>query len=81
MINIEIDLVPMGFLAPKKLKSIKIWNDGTGTKYVGNYGYELLNKNGTTHRKGHIEGFRRKSKNVFELLALCLNDAGYGSSA
>ena len=56
MINVDIDLVPYGILDPKLLKRIRIWNDGTGDHYNGNYKYEIIAGNGKVYRRGTIQG-------------------------
>ena len=77
MIAIEIDLVPFGVLEPKRLKSIKIWNDGTGDHYTGNYKYEIKAGNGNVYRRGTIQGFKRRSNDVLKLLGIILKQEGY----
>jgi hypothetical protein len=71
MIDININLVPLGIMKPRQLGHIKIWNDATGTKEIGNYKYRITD--GDTKIEGEVKDFRRLEQNVFHLLKIVLN--------
>ena len=70
MIEIKIDLVPLGIYDPEQIGKINIYNDGTGTNEVGNYKYIL--DDGTCKIQGELKGHER-AKSVFHLLKDVLN--------
>ena len=76
MINIPINLVPFGFMEPKSLGKIVIFNEGTGTTDSGNYTMQLLvyDDDGDELKlfETRIKAFPRTRANVFALLAKCL---------
>jgi hypothetical protein len=71
MIEIKMDLVPFGIMKPRRLGYIKIWNDATGTKEIGNYKYRI--EDGDTKIEGTIKDFKRLEQNAFHLLKIALN--------
>lgn len=75
MLKITIELIPHGNEEKKEIIAIgKIWNDGTGTKEVGNYQVRLY-KNGEPNkvwRSGSLEGFQRLTHGAWDLLCLAL---------
>lgn len=76
MIDVLMNLDSFG-LGKKitQLARIKIWNDGTGSKNVGNYKYEIRGKSNRLMKAGMIAGFPRKAKHSVKLLQLVLDDA------
>ncbi len=73
MIEVEIDLYKFGFRSLKQnLYTVKITNDGTGTKTVGNYKYKVTKSKRSTG--GEIKDFKRKDKSALYLLYLVLKD-------
>ena len=75
MIRITIEMLPGGREEGKRiLASGLIWNDGTGSKYLGNYKYHLQKKTGRSAKHGRVINFQRRSKDEWELLKLVLDD-------
>jgi hypothetical protein len=71
MIEIEINLYKFGYRNLKKnLYTIKIANDGTGSKTIGNYKYRVTKSK--IIKMGKIAGFRRKNRTALYLLYLVL---------
>ncbi len=61
MIRITIELVPYGIEKWKKtIGLMKIINDSTGTKEIGNYKYQIIDENGNQLYEGIYKGFPRK---------------------
>ena len=78
MIRITIELVPHGDASRAKILARgEIVNDGSGTVRRGNYYFWLSQSGRITHktRWGQVRDFPRMSKNVWHLLARCLNTA------
>jgi len=74
MIRITIELLPFGLEKNKKtLASMKIWNDATGTKTMGNYKY-IMNLS-RKWKSGEIKKFPRQRLNVWYLINRILRDA------
>lgn len=76
MIRITIELLKHG--DPDDVEiigSASIWNDGKGTKVIGNYNYLLRRKGARMYRGGNIYNFARTTHNVWDLLLLVLKDA------
>jgi len=77
MLEIKIDLVPMGIRAnTKQIGFVTIWNDASGTPEIGNYKYKLEDvdgQGGEFNIQGSYKGFRRQEKTVFHLLRDILN--------
>ncbi len=77
MIKITIELLPFGSEKHKKhLGTAIITNIGSGTKYSGNYKYNLSKKGNpkNTWREGKISGFPRKKLGAYDLLFRVLRD-------
>ena len=74
MIKITVELWPLGSEKYKKeIASMKIWNDGTGTKSMGNYKYSVsLSRQ---WKMGEIKKFPRRRLNVWDLIFRVLYDA------
>lgn len=80
MIRVTVTLVPLGDeTRAREIASARIWNDASGTRAVGNYGYELAEAgpSGRFQARGRVTGFDR-SMSVFFLLGLVLVDALLG---
>ena len=74
MIKITVELWPLGSEKHKKeIASMKIWNDGTGTKSMGNYKYQ--SNLSRTWKSGSIEKFPRQRLNVWDLIFRVLYNA------
>ena len=80
MIRVLVELWPFGDESRRRpIGEMKIWNDGTGTKKTGNYKFVWWRRAKTTRNQrckphqGEVRSFPRLSKNVFELIRLCLN--------
>jgi hypothetical protein len=74
MLEIKIDLVPMGIRErTKQIGFVKIWNDASGTSEIGNYKYEVRDENDEFAIRGEYKGFRRLEKTVFHLMRDILN--------
>ncbi len=76
MLVINIQIWPKGDeTKAKTIAMAKITNDGTGTKAMGNYTYQLWTEHRPLkHGKGRIHGFLRNRKNVWHLLFLILKE-------
>ena len=79
MIRITVEIIPYGIESAKlTLTTAEIWNDASGTKSAGNYGYKL-NDVGRNKprcwRKGEVKNFPRTRKNVWYLIRRVLNAA------
>ncbi len=73
MIEVEINLYKFGFRNLKQnLYTVKIANDGTGSKTIGNYKYKVTKSKRS--RVGEIKNFKRKDKSALYLLYLVLKD-------
>ena len=78
MIEVKINLIPFGdYKYEKQIGYIKIWNDGTGSYEIGNYGYEVIDEDGEVINSGQYKGFYR-SKGVFLLLNEILDEMHIG---
>lgn len=74
MIRIHADIVPYGLEELKtNISKIEIFNDLTGTKTVGNYGYKIFGRNGRIYKRGKVKGHKR-ANSVWKLLKLVLED-------
>jgi hypothetical protein len=60
MLKITVALYPFGGEHSKKtLYEIRIGNDGTGTKEIGNYTYNIYNCTTEKAKSGTIKNFKR----------------------
>ena len=60
MIRITVELVPFGQESQKKvIGTMKIINDATGSREMGNYKYLIQNEAGDTVESGVYKGFPR----------------------
>lgn len=74
MLEIKIDLVPMGYRSlTRQIGYVKIWNDASGTDDIGNYKYEVKDERDEIVATGEYKGFKRLEKNVFHLMRDILN--------
>ena len=78
MIRIVVELHPHGLSTKKRvIGRMEIWNDGSGDRKRGNYRFRWHNGDLTDKRSrihtGFVRNFARLSRNVFDLLRLCLN--------
>lgn len=72
MIKITVELWPYGIEANKEvIGEMTIANDGTGTRYKGNYTFKVWSK-GKLWKEGVITGFQRLRFNVWYLIVNCL---------
>jgi hypothetical protein len=77
--KITVELVPHGREeASEILKTLEIFNDGTGTKTNGNYGYRYLDINRVPRDTGEIKNHPRLDVSVWNLVWKVLNER-YGS--
>jgi hypothetical protein len=78
VIRVTVELVPHGDESRARvLARGTITNDGTGTFQRGNYRFWLSQSGrpNTATREGAVTNFPRQAKNVWHLLAQCLNTA------
>lgn len=83
MIRVTVELIPYGIGKPKVIALAIITNDGSTPRGStrGNYEYKIWGKRVTVKNynnpliEGRVEGFARKSKNVWHLLKLILENA------
>lgn len=76
MIRITVELLPLGDEKRKRtLATARIWNDGSGSPWLGSYGFDLRGKNGCLMRQGFIGEFRRRDFSVWWLIAAVLRVA------
>jgi hypothetical protein len=76
MIVAEINLVSAVSSSRNKIQArLEIFNDGTGTRSVANYGYRIFNKAGKILHTGTIENFPRQKMLALDLVMLALVDA------
>ncbi|OQB10144.1 MAG: hypothetical protein BWY21_00520 [Parcubacteria group bacterium ADurb.Bin216] len=60
MIRVTVELVPFGEESQKKvIGTMKIINDATGSREMGNYKYSIQNEAGDTVESGVYKGFPR----------------------
>lgn len=60
MIRVIVELVPFGQESQKKvIGTMKIINDATGSREMGNYKYSIQNEAGDTVESGSYKGFPR----------------------
>lgn len=74
MIKITVELHSAITGEVTRLGEATIYNDGTGTDRRGNYGALFKGKRSWL-RGARVEGFPRKSRNVWELIRRALNTA------
>lgn len=73
MIRVTVELVPFGVEKNARvLGTMLIINDGTGDTYNGNYNVRKITPR--QQRLWRIEGFKRRSKNVWHLIAKALEE-------
>jgi len=76
MIVIKVEIWPWGLESKKrKLGEMRIWNDASGTKKIGNYGFKISGKNNRKMNEGEFKGFKRLNRHVWDLIMECLNIA------
>jgi hypothetical protein len=74
MLKIIIELHPFGVEEEKRvIHTAFICNTGEGSRELGEYRFQILNKKGKTWRKGRIKDFPRLKLNAWDLLYRCLN--------
>lgn len=79
MIRVLVELWPFGDESRKRsIGEMKIWNDGTGDRKTGNYGFSwwrLAKGSGKKckEHRGAVTDFPRLRLNVFDLIKRCLN--------
>ncbi len=78
MIDIKINMVRWGVGEPEQMASIRIYNDGTGSRRRGNYKYEIKKTLGKM-KSGELKNFPRQSYDVIELLRRVLNSNKKGA--
>lgn len=77
MILVTIELISAITHRRSTLGVVKIANDGTGPREVGNYDVQLLRRGSTkAWRAGRVTGFRRLSRGAYDLLHLALVACG-----
>lgn len=74
MLRIKIELDQFGSGNIITFWMMDVWNDLSGTKFLGNYKFRIYNKNSTNilWKRGEIKGFRRLKWSPWYLLYLCL---------
>lgn len=89
MLVVRIELWPYGAEEDKKaLQTLVIGNDWTGDLLYGNYVYfigypEQIDPHeviGDPMIRGTVKEYRRSEPNIFNLVELCLSDAGLQST-
>lgn len=61
MIVITVEIWPFGYKDNRRtLSTAHIWNDGTGTNEIGNYGYRVFDENNKIINKGVIKNYPRR---------------------
>lgn len=70
-VTVELDVLGLGRTV-KRLCTVRVYNDGSGTETRGNYGVKVFSKTGKLMRKGKVLGWPRKSKHVVDLIAAAL---------
>lgn len=73
MIRVNIEIIPFGVGEPRRLASVIIVNDGTGTAKRGNYRYSIFKKRLRLWKAGELKNFPRASRDALELLKRVLN--------
>ena len=83
MIVTKIYLRPFGDESKdKQIGEIRIWNDGSGDEFIGNYFCELEltdTEKSVPVGKRKVRGFRRLEESIFELIFRCLHSARKGT--
>jgi hypothetical protein len=79
MIKITIELWPLGFEKDKEILGVmEIWNNASGTRTRGNYGFKILEKGRTSvWKSGDVLRFPRKRLGSWDLLYRCLKQVLY----
>ena len=78
MLRITIELVPFGVEARKReIGKIDIWNDATGGRGTGNYGWRVYKRGlpGRLWKSGSVRRFPRLRLTAYDLLYRVLRDA------
>jgi hypothetical protein len=79
MIVIKVEMWPRGVESRKReIGSLRIANDGTGTREIGNYTYDLRGAKERTMGEGRVMGFARLREHVWDLITRVLEHAGRG---
>ena len=76
MLKIKIDLVPLGIFKSSSSWQAEICNDGSGTHSIGNYYFNIFQKNSDkiVWKSGEVKNFQRKKWSVWYLIYLCLKE-------
>jgi len=76
MIKITVELWPFGQEDKKeKLADAEIWNDASGTPWLGSYGFKLYDKAGRIFQSGGLGEFKRQEFSVWWLVAAVMKIA------
>jgi len=82
MIKITVWMYPHGNASDaKEIAEMKIWNNMTGTRSVGNYEFRITKASMSgklqyrNWKSGAISGFHRLKKNVWHLIYMVLKEA------
>lgn len=76
MIYVRIELWPGGDKDKREtIGEALIANDGLGTEQVGNYNFQLFGKRQRPLQKGKVKNFSRKTKHVWDLVKLVLEES------
>lgn len=78
MLRINIYYDPFGNIKEREtIGVLEIWNDGSGSREVGNYRYRFLEMNSSKPTKilGEIKDFPRLEQDAIDLLRLVLTDS------
>jgi hypothetical protein len=79
MLRVTIELLPRGDESrARKIGTLLIANDATGTETIGNYRGTLhAEYTGLGGRTGHVENFNRKTQSVWSLVGAFLKGWGH----
>jgi len=76
VIKVTVELWPFGRESEKvKLAEADIWNDGSGSPFLGSYGFKLYDKAGRIFQSGFLGEFKRSNFTVWWLIAAVLKIA------
>lgn len=68
MLRYTVELVPHGDESRKEvLGTIEVFNDGTGSPFLGSYGFRRFSSDGKKLKEGHIGEFFRTQYNSWHL--------------
>jgi len=78
VIVVTVDLVSArGPSRDRRLGTLNLTNDGTGSKTMGNYDAAFFGPSGGLGKRGHVAGHQREAVSIWNLVRRACEEAGY----